>query len=59
MERNQFTNSRSIQKKISLELYHVESGHGIDQAKLAVKSEMKNILSIWLEIAIIDWLIIV
>ncbi|HBY20962.1 MAG TPA: hypothetical protein DEG71_08130 [Clostridiales bacterium] len=30
------------QNNISLEIYHVESGHGIDQARLAVKSEMEK-----------------
>jgi len=32
----------SIRRKISTEIYHVESGHGIDQARLAVKSEMEK-----------------
>jgi len=31
-----------FRKKISTEIYHVESGHGIDQARLAVKSEMEK-----------------
>jgi len=28
--------------RISIEIDHVESGHGIDQARLAVKSEMEK-----------------
>ena len=32
---------------ITLEIYHVESGHGIDQARLAVKSEMEKYIE-WL-----------
>jgi len=31
-----------FRQNISLEIYHVESGHGIDQARLAVKSEMEK-----------------
>ena len=31
-----------FRQKISIEIYHVESGHGIDQARLAVKSEMEE-----------------
>jgi len=31
-----------FRKNISLEIYHVESGHGIDQARLVVKSEMEK-----------------
>ena len=33
-----------FRQNISLEIYHVESGHGIDQARLAVKSEMEKYL---------------
>jgi len=32
----------SFRRKISTEIYHVESGHGINQARLAVKSEMEK-----------------
>jgi len=31
-----------FRQNISLEIYHVESGHGIYQARLAVKSEMEK-----------------
>jgi len=31
-----------FRQNISLEIYHIESGHGIDQARLAVKSEMEK-----------------
>ena len=31
-----------FRRKISTEISHVESGHGIDQARLAVKSEMEK-----------------
>jgi len=31
-----------FRQKISTEIYHVESGHGINQARLAVKSEMEK-----------------
>jgi len=31
-----------FRKKIYIEIYHVESGYGIDQARLAVKSEMEK-----------------
>jgi len=31
-----------FRQNISLEIYHVELGHGIDQARLAVKSEMER-----------------
>jgi len=33
----------SFRRKISTEIYHVESGHGIDQARLAVKSEIGKV----------------
>jgi len=32
----------TFRQNISLEIYHVESGHGIDQVRLAVKSEMEK-----------------
>jgi len=35
------------QNPISLEIYHVESGHEIDQARLAVKNEMEKYIE-WL-----------
>ena len=31
-----------FRQNISIEIYHVESSHGIDQARLAVKSEMEK-----------------
>jgi len=31
-----------FRQNISTEIYHVESGHGISQARLAVKSEMEK-----------------
>ena len=33
---------KPFRQNISTEIYHVESGHGIDQARLAVKSEMEK-----------------
>ena len=36
------TISNPFRQNIYLEIYHVESGHGIDQARLAVKSEMEK-----------------
>jgi len=36
-----------FRQNISIEIYHVESGHGIDQARLAVKSEMEKYIE-WL-----------
>jgi len=36
-----------FRQNISLEIYHVESGHGIYQARLAVKSEMEKYIE-WL-----------
>jgi len=38
---------KPFRQNISLEIYHVESGHGIDQARLAVKSEMEKYIE-WL-----------
>ena len=36
-----------FRQNISLEIYHVESGHGINQARLAAKSEMEKYIE-WL-----------
>jgi len=38
---------KPFRQNISLEIYHVESGHGIDQARLAVKDEMEKYVE-WL-----------
>ena len=42
-----------FRQNISLEIYHVESGHGVNQARLAVKSEMKKYIE-WLTSAYIN-----
>ena len=34
--------AQQFRQNISLEIYHVESGHGINQARLAVKTEMEK-----------------
>jgi len=41
-----------FRQNISLEIYHVESGHGIDQARLAVKSEMEKYIEYLISVSI-------
>ena len=41
-----------FRQNISLEIYHVESVHGIDQARLAVKSEMEKYIEYLISVSI-------
>jgi len=41
-----------FRQNISLEIYHVELGHGIDQARLAVKNEMEKYIEYLISVSI-------